>query len=66
MLTFMSYDYKRNNFSDTDILDKEKQLRHMLKPNKRCEIIDMCRKAGFSVIEQFWQNFNFVGFIAIK
>ena len=29
MMTFMYYDYKRQNFSDKDILDKEVQLYHI-------------------------------------
>jgi len=33
MMTFMYYDYKRQHFTDKEILDKEVQLRHMMKPN---------------------------------
>ena len=65
MMTFMYYDYKRKNFTDTEILDKEVQLRHMMKPNTRTELYKMCTDAGFE-IHTFWQNFNFVGVIAIK
>ena len=65
MLTFMYYEYKRNSFSTDQILDKEKELRHLLKPNTELEILDMCAKIGFD-ITPFWRNHNFVGFIAIK
>jgi len=65
MLTFMYYDYKRKNFTEKEILDKEVQLRHMMKLNTKTEIFDMCNKAGF-VTYVFWQNFNFVGIIALK
>jgi tRNA (cmo5U34)-methyltransferase len=65
MLTFMYYDYKRKNFTEKEILDKEVQLRHMMKPNTKTEIFDMCHRAGF-VTYVFWQNFNFVGIIALK
>jgi len=65
MMTFMYYDYKRKNFSDTEILDKEVQLRHMMKPNTKSELFKMCIDAGFE-LHTFWQNFNFVGVIAIK
>jgi tRNA (cmo5U34)-methyltransferase len=65
MMTFMYYDYKRKNFSEKEILDKEVQLRHMMKPNTKTEIFDMCHKAGFKT-HVFWQNFNFVGIVAIK
>jgi tRNA (cmo5U34)-methyltransferase len=65
-MTFMFYDYKRQHFSDKDILDKEKQLRHMLKPDTYNDLINMCKTAGFKTVESFWRNHNFVGFIAIK
>lgn len=66
--TFTYYDYKRQNFTSDDILDKEKQLRHMMKLNTRTELVNKCATAGFSFnkIESFWQNFGFTGFIAIK
>ena len=65
MMTFMYYDYKRQNFSDKEILDKEVQLRHMMKPNTKTELYNMVQDAGFE-IHTFWQNFNFVGVIALK
>jgi len=65
MLTFMYYEYKRNTFSTDQILDKEKELRHLLKPNTELEILEMCAKIGFDVTP-FWRNHNFVGFIGIK
>ena len=65
MMTFMYYDYKRQNFSDKDILDKEVQLRHMMKPNTKTELYKMVQDAGFE-IHTFWQNFNFVGVIGLK
>ena len=65
MMTFMYYDYKRQNFSDKEILDKEVQLRHMMKPNTKTELYKMVQDAGFE-IHTFWQNFNFVGVIGLK
>ena len=65
MMTFMYYDYKREQFSDTQILDKEVQLRHMMKSNTSMELRQMCSQVGFKVYS-FWQNFNFVAFIALK
>ena len=66
--TFTYYDKKRKNFDCDDILDKEAQLRHMLKPTTREYLIDACRDAGFDLvdIDSFWQNYAFTGFIAIK
>ena len=65
MMTFMYYDYKRKNFTDKEILDKEVQLRHMMKPNTKTELYKMVQDAGFE-IHTFWQNFNFVGVIGLK
>ena len=64
--TFTYYDYKRKSFTTEDIMDKEKTLRSMAKPNTRDELLNMCKFAGFRKIESFWQNHAFVGFLAIK
>ena len=66
--TFTYYDYKREHFTADDILDKERQLRHMMKLNTRQELMSMCACAGFgfSSIDSFWQNHGFTGFIALK
>ena len=66
MLTFNYYDYKRKSFDAEDIMDKEKTLRHMMKPNTWKEIIDMLHTAGFADVQPFWRNHTFVGAIAIK
>ena len=66
MMTFTYYDYKRKSFTEKDIMDKEITLRNMLKPNTWNEIEDMILGAGFASIQPFWQNFLFVGAIAIK
>lgn len=66
MITFNYYDFKQENFSAEDILTKEKTLRNMMKPNTVGEIEKMIYDAGFSILQQFWRNHNFVGFIAIK
>jgi tRNA (cmo5U34)-methyltransferase len=66
MLTFNYYDFKRKSFSTEDIMDKERTLRHMLKPNTWTEIEDMIKDAGFSNLQPFWRNHMFVGAIAVK
>ena len=65
MLTFNYYDFKCQKF-DYDIMSKEQTLRHMLKPNTWKEIEDMLMGAGFKSVQVFWQNFLFLGAIAIK
>jgi len=64
--TFTYYDFKRKTFTTEDIMNKEKQLRHMTKPNTREELVDMCYEAGFDAVDTFWQNHGFTGFIALK
>ena len=64
--TFTYYDFKRQTFTTDDIMDKERQLRHMTKPSTRQELVDTCKEAGFTAIDSFWQNHAFMGFIALK
>jgi tRNA (cmo5U34)-methyltransferase len=64
--TFTYYDFKRRTFTTDDIMDKERQLRHMTKPSTREELMEMCRKVGFDAVDTFWQNHAFTGFIALK
>ena len=66
MMVFNYYDFKRKKFSADDILDKERMLRHMLKPNTWDEIKTMILSSGFQSIQIFWQNHIFIGVIAIK
>ena len=66
MLTFNYYDFKCQKFDYDDIMSKEQTLRHMLKPNTWREIEDMLMGAGFKSVQVFWQNFLFLGAIAIK
>ena len=66
MMQFCYYDYKRQFYSAEELLDKEVNLRHMMKPLTYEELIGMIQQAGFESVQPFWQNFNFVGIIAIK
>lgn len=66
MITFNYYDYKRKSFDTEDIMDKERTLRHMMKPNTWEEIGINLTKAGFSDVQPFWRNHAFVGALAIK
>ena len=47
-------------------MDKERTLRHMMKPNTWKEIEKMVTDAGFSVVQPFWRNHAFVGALAVK
>lgn len=66
MLTFLYYDHKRKSFTDADILDKERELRNMLKPNTWNDILFQLTLVGFRRVDTFWKSYNFVGAIAIK
>ena len=66
MITFMYYDFKREHFTEADIMQKEVTLRSMLRPNTWKELVVMLNNAGFKDIQTFWQSHNFVGAIAIK
>jgi len=66
ILSFMYYDHKREHFSDTEILDKEYDLRHQMKLYTLDENIQMLRDAGFRKIEIFWKRYTFTGILAIK
>ncbi len=66
IIAFTHYDYKKCNFSSEEILSKEVDLRHIMKPNTMEENIELLKNAGFNKITQFWQSYNFVGLIAIK
>ena len=66
MMTFCYYDWKRKHFSEKQILEKEVQLRHMMKLLSHDQLMSLLTTAGFSNVQTFWQNFNFSGFIAIK
>ena len=64
--TFLYYSFKRENFTAKEILDKEVNLRSIMKPITLDQNIEMLKDVGFKDIDVFWRNFNFVGIIAIK
>jgi tRNA (cmo5U34)-methyltransferase len=66
MMEFMYYDYKLQNFSEKQILDKERELRHLAKLTNEDLLIKQMLEIGFRYIQPFWRNFNFIGYIALK
>jgi tRNA (cmo5U34)-methyltransferase len=66
MMEFIYYDYKRQNFSEKQILDKETELRHLAKLTNEDLLIKQLLGIGFRSIQPFWRNHNFVGYIALK
>lgn len=66
IMTFSHYDYKVKKFSTDEIISKERDLRYIMKPSTNKELNDLLYNVGFSQITQFWQMFNFKGYLAIK
>jgi tRNA (cmo5U34)-methyltransferase len=60
------YDFKRENLSDSEILDKNMSIRGISKPLSLDDNIKMLKDAGFKKIDIFLKSMNFVGIIAIK
>lgn len=66
IMTFSHYDYKLKNFNANEIIEKEKDLRYIMKPNTLQEIDNLLFDVGFTKTSIFWQMFNFKGIIALK
>ena len=66
MMEFLYYDYKREHFTEKQILDKETELRHLAKLTNEDLLIKQLLSIGFRGIQSFWRNHNFVGYIALK
>ena len=61
------YDFKRRNgYSDQEIMRKREALENVLVPYRVDENIDMYKRAGFRIVETFFQWYNFVGFLSVK
>ena len=60
------YDFKRENLSDSEILDKNMSIRGISKPLTLKDNIKMLENVGFKKIDIFLKSMNFVGIIAIK
>jgi len=66
IFTFSYYDFKKRNFSENEILEKEKSLRRIQKPNISSENMEIIKNAGFRKISMFYKFYNFEGYICIK
>jgi tRNA (cmo5U34)-methyltransferase len=66
VFTFSNYTNKRNNFSDSEILNKEVDLRKIMNSLESRDNIELLRKAGFKTIEPFFQSLNFKGYLCKK
>ena len=68
MLMSSYYEHKRKSFSDAEILDKFRDLRGVMKPWGRAQLINTLHEAGFEPddIQEFWQDHFFVAMMAQK
>lgn len=66
MMIFNYYDYKRKHFSEKEILEKEKELRNIMKPVTKKQIEEELSNWNWRHVDVFWQSGLFVGYIAIK
>jgi tRNA (cmo5U34)-methyltransferase len=66
---FIGYylDFKRRQgYSEIEIAKKREALENVLVPFSSSETVALLKKAGFDHVEQFFQWFNFSGFVARK
>jgi tRNA (cmo5U34)-methyltransferase len=68
MLTSIYYEFKRQSFTEQEILAKERSLRSMMKLWTEEQILSSLEAAGFAStnMQCFWRNHNFASFIALK
>lgn len=64
--TFLHYDWKSENFTVEEISHKEKSLRSMMRLRTKQTIEQEIFEAGWKIYDTFWQQHNFVAWIAIK
>ena len=60
------YDFKRKAFSADEILNKERDLRRIMKVNSSMGNQILAENAGFTVGTMFWKFFNFEAWLYIK
>jgi tRNA (cmo5U34)-methyltransferase len=60
------YDFKRKAFSAEQILNKERDLRPIMKVNSSTRNQILAENAGFTVGTMFWKFFNFEAWVYIK
>jgi tRNA (cmo5U34)-methyltransferase len=66
IMNFSHYDYKLKTFSAKEILDKEKDLRRLMRLNTTRENMELAEKAGFSQKQIFWKFYNFECWLLVK
>jgi hypothetical protein len=65
-MSFSHYDYKLKTFNAKEILDKEKDLRRLMRLNTTRENMELADKAGFKEKQIFWKFYNFECWLLVK
>lgn len=65
VFTFANYDYKKENFTNDQILEKERGLRSVMNCLSFGENETLLKNSGFTRVEQFFQSLNFKGWICM-
>jgi tRNA (cmo5U34)-methyltransferase len=68
MLSSIHYDFKRQSFTEAEILAKERSLRSIMKLWSEDQILQSIAAAGFAPanVQCFWRNHSFASFIALR
>lgn len=60
------YDFKRKHFTATEIMDKEKDLRSLMRPNETLQNLTLAQDVGFRRYSLFWKFYNFEAYLFVK
>lgn len=68
MMTSLHYDFKRQSFTEEEIMAKARSLRSTMKLWSEPQILRSLATAGFQPVhvQPFWRNHHFAAFIALK
>lgn len=66
ILSMAHYDYKRQHFTAEEILDKEQNLRPIMKPLTSEQNQQLAQNAGFTSGTMVWKTYNFEAWLYIK
>ena len=66
IMTSMYYEFKNSNFTGDEILEKERKLRYMMKPQTKQFNDDLLSEVGFQRKQVFWTSYNFMAWVCIK
>lgn len=66
IMTFCLYDYKRASFTEKEIIEKQRDLRYIMRPLSDSQNVQMFKNAGFSEIHLVWQSLLFKCWLCLK